>query len=100
MTLKEKEIERIEREIEILTQRLEELKSQPETSPNIELALIEDFPFKSGARARTLLHEGICTVEDLVYSNPSYILKIRYIGDSSFKILEEWMSKHDLKFLG
>ena len=100
MTLKEKEIERIEREIAILKQRIEKLKSQPEISPNIELALIEDFPFKRGAIAKSLFHEGINTVEDLVYSNQSYILKIRYMGENSFKILEEWMSKHDLKFLG
>ena len=100
MTRKEQEIKRLEREIEILTQKLEELKSQPEISENSELSSIEDFPLLKGAPAKAFQYKGIITIEDLIYSKPSEILALRGMGIGSLKVLEEWMAKHGLKFLG
>jgi len=100
MTSKQKEIKRIEREIEKLKNELEIIKALPDSFEDEKLENIEDFPFKEKTRINYLNLHGIYTARDLIFSSKSKFSRIRSFGPKSIELLEQWMEKHDLKFLG
>lgn len=100
MTKREQEILQLERQINVLTQKLENLKKINEESIDLDESLINfsDFPW-SMLFQRAAVRLEIHTVYDLIHTTRKDFLSVKGVGPVTLKEVEEWMAKHGISFL-
>ena len=103
MNDREKEILLLEKLIEELTQKLNNVKNynDEEIFLTRPLRSFSDFPYtkEKSIWGRVEKRLNIYTVDDLVHFNPADFKKVYGMGEVRIKNIEDWMKKYNLFFL-
>lgn len=103
MNDREKEILLLEKLIEELTQKLNNVKTynDEEIFLTRPLRSFSDFPYTKPESTwmRVEKRLNIYTVDDLIHCNPEDFKKVFGMGEVRIKNIENWMKKHNLFFL-
>lgn len=106
---KKRYVNEIQEEISALERKLDKYNTVPDAYYATPLSQFEDFPFDwiwchydLAKVIGSIGDDGELndpTINDLIHSSPEELLKVRYCGKVRLKKIEDWMAKHNLRFI-